>query len=161
MKHIASLAAVLAVVWLAWSGHFEPLTLGLGALSIAVVVALSVRMRVVDDEGAPLGLSFARLALYVPWLAWEIIRANLDVARRILSFGRPPIAPRIIRVRASQKSELAQVIYANSITLTPGTVSIDLSGGEILVHALHADAARGVEEGSMERRCAALEGTSA
>jgi multicomponent Na+:H+ antiporter subunit E len=161
MKHIASLAAVLAVAWLGWSAHFEPLTIGLGAFSIAAVVAISVRMRVVDSEGAPLGLSFARLALYVPWLAWEIIKANVDVARRILAFGPPPIAPRIIRVPASQKSELAQVIYANSITLTPGTVSIDLSGGEILVHALHADAARGVEEGSMERRCAALEGTSA
>ena len=114
----------------------------------------------VDIRAVTLGLSFPRLLLYVPWLAGEIIKATLDVARRIVSLGPPPIAPRIIRVRASQESELAQVIYANSITLTPGTISIDVSDGEILVHALHADAARGVEEGSMDRRCAALEGKS-
>lgn len=157
MKHIVSLTAVLAIVWLAWSGHFEPLVLGLGAVSLAAAVGLSVRMRVVDEEGAPLGLSFARLLLYVPWLTGEIIKANVDVARRILTPGRPPIAPRIIRVPASQRSEVAQVVYANSITLTPGTVSIDLADGEILVHALHANAAASVEEGSMDRRCAALD----
>lgn len=157
MKHIASLTAVLALLWLGWSGHFEPLTLALGAGSLFVVVALSVRMQLVDDEGAPLGLRWARLAGYVAWLAWEIVKANLDVARRILSPGTPPISPRIIRVKASQESELAQVIYANSITLTPGTISIDVEGGEILVHALHEDAASGVEAGEMDRRCARLE----
>jgi multicomponent Na+:H+ antiporter subunit E len=161
MKHIASLTAVLAFLWLIWSGHFEPLTLSLGAGSVIVVVALSVRMKVVDDEGAPIGLRYPRLALYVPWLAWEIVKANVDVARRILSPGPPAISPRIIRVRASQASELGQVIYANSITLTPGTISIDVEGGEILVHALHADAAAGVENGEMDRRCTRLETKSA
>ena len=71
------------------------------------------------------------------------------------------ISPRIIRVRASQQTELAQVIYANSITLTPGTVSVDLRDGEVLVHALHAEAAEGVESGEMDRRCTALERDSA
>ena len=158
MKHSIVLTVVLTAVWLAWSGHFEPLLLTLGAGSIVFVVALSAHMKVVDHESVPIGLHYPRLLLYVPWLAWEIIKANVDVARRILTPGEPPIAPRIIRVKASQKSDLAQVVYANSITLTPGTVSIDVSGGEILVHALHAEAAAGVESGEMDRRCAGLEG---
>jgi len=114
-------------------------------------------MDVVDGEGVPIGLQHSRVVAYVPWLAWEIVKANVDVARRILAPGRPRIAPRLVRVRASQRSELGQVVYANSITLTPGTVSVDLTDGELLVHALHADAAAGVEAGAMDRRCAALE----
>ena len=158
VKHPIVLTLALTAVWLAWSGHFEPLLLALGAGSIAFVVALSAHMKIVDHESVPIGLHFPRLLLYIPWLAWQIVKANLDVARRILTPGEPPIAPRIIRVRASQQTDLAQVIYANSITLTPGTVSIDVSGGEILVHALHAEAAAEIESGEMDRRCAALEG---
>lgn len=147
---------VLSGVWLLWSGHFEPLVVGLGAGSILFVVWLSNQMQIVDSESVPTGLRLFRVLAYIPWLAWEIVKANLDVARRILS-PDPQISPRLIRVPASQESELAQVVYANSITLTPGTVSIDLQGGELLVHALHADAAAGVEAGDMDRRCQALE----
>ena len=158
MRHPIGLFVVLSVVWLLWSGHFEPLILALGMGSLLFVVALSLRMKIVDAEGAPLALHFPRLALYVPWLAWEIVKANLDVARRILTPGAPRIAPRLVRVQASQRTEVAQVIYANSITLTPGTIAVDVARGEILVHALHADAAAGVEEGTMNAKCAALEG---
>ena len=161
MKHIVSLSAVLTAVWLAWSGHFELLTLGLGAGSVLCVIALSNRMHLVDTEGALLGLRLTGLLLYLPWLAWEIVKANLDVARLILSPGAPKIAPRIIRVRASQRSEVGRVLYANSITLTPGTISIDVGDGEILVHALHEDAAKGVAAGTMDRKCASLEKDSA
>jgi multicomponent Na+:H+ antiporter subunit E len=157
VKHIASLTAVLTTVWLAWSGHYETLTLALGAGSILFVVALSNRLRVVDAEATPLSLRPSGLLLYIPWLAWEILKANLDVARRIVSTGTLTIAPRIIRVKTAQSSDLGRVVYANSITLTPGTISIDVADGEILIHALHAKAAQGVEEGSMNRKCAALE----
>lgn len=157
MMRIASLTVVLVALWLAWSGVFQPLTLSLGAASIAIVVALAVRMGIADEEGMPTELRLGRFAAYTGWLAIEIVKANLDVARRILSPGRLPIAPRIIRVRASQQTEVGRVIYANSITLTPGTISIDLEGDEILIHALHAEAAAGVETGEMDRRCAALE----
>jgi len=157
MKHIASLMVVLTLIWLGWSGHFEALTLGLGAGSLLFVVALSRRMNLVDDEGAPLGLRFSRIALYVPWLGWEVIKANVDVARRILAPGKPRIAPRLLRVKARQTTDVGQVVFANSITLTPGTISIDVEDGEILIHALHAEAAQGVEEGSMNRKCAELE----
>ena len=158
MKHIASLTAVLTLVWLLWSGHYGALTLSLGAGSIAFVVALSNRMRVVDAEGAPLSMHPVGLILYIPWLFSEIVKANLDVARRVLAPGRPDISPRIIRVKAQQATDLGRVVFATSITLTPGTISIDVADGFILVHALHADSAEGVLEGTMNRKCAALEG---
>ena len=158
MKHLLGLSVVLTIVWLGWSGHYGALTLSLGAGSLIFVLALSRRLGIVDDEGAPLSLSFARLCAYLPWLALEIIKANIDVARRILSPGPPPIAPRIIRTKAQPRSDVAQVILANSITLTPGTIAIDVVEGQILVHALHADAAEGVLEGTMNRKCAELEG---
>ena len=161
MSHAIRLILVLAGIWLGFSGRFDPLILLLGGASLLGVVALCHRMGVVDEESVPIALRHGRIAAYVPWLGWEIFKANLDVARRILAPGRPRIAPRLIRVRASQRSELAQVVYANSFTLTPGTVSVDLSQGEILVHALHAEAAAGVAAGSMDRKCAALERESA
>jgi multicomponent Na+:H+ antiporter subunit E len=148
---------VLSGVWLAWSGHTEPLILALGAGSLLFVIWLSSHMKVIDSESVPLGLNHLRVLTYVPWLTVEILKANLDVARRIVRPGPLQIAPRMIRVPTSQRTELGQVTYANSITLTPGTVSVDVQGGEVLVHALHEDAARGLETGVMDAKCSALE----
>ena len=155
MRYTASLVIVLGTVWLGLSGHFEPLLLVLGLLSCLGVVALGRRMRLIDSEGAPIQLSLRGL-LYTPWILWEVVKANVDVARRILTPGLP-IDPRVIRVKAGQSSDLARVVYANSITLTPGTVSLRLEGDEIEVHALTAEAAAGLEDGRMDRRVSWLE----
>jgi multicomponent Na+:H+ antiporter subunit E len=157
MTYAIPLAFVLTFVWFGFSGLLDPLILGLGAVSLGLVLGLCRRMGVVDGESVPLGLRYARLAAYVPWLAWEIVKANIDVARRILSPGTPRIAPRLLRVPAPPASELVQVIYANSVTLTPGTVSVDLRDGDLLVHALHADAAADLAGGAMQRKCGALD----
>jgi multicomponent Na+:H+ antiporter subunit E len=151
-----SLLLVLAAVWLGWSGHFTPLLLGLGLASCLIVVLVSRRMRIVDREGTPLELA-ARAPLYAPWLVWQVFKANVDVAKRILS-PRLPISPRVIRVKAGQQSDLARVIYANSITLTPGTVSLSLEGDKIEVHALTREAAEELESGKMDRRVTRTEG---
>ena len=116
-------------------------------------------MNIIDSEGAPVELTNFRLLGYVPWLGWEIAKANADVVRRILHPSLP-ISPTLIRVSASQCSEIGQVVYANSITLTPGTVSVDVEDSSITVHALSRDAADGVETGEMDRRVTHLEGTS-
>jgi len=147
---------VLGLTWTLWSGYYTPLLLALGFVSVLVVVAICIRMGLVDDEGAPVEL-LPRLWAYLPWLMWEICKANVDVARRILD-PRLPIAPRMIRVVAGQRRDLGRVIYANSITLTPGTVSVAVEGDEILVHALTAAAADGLAEGEMDRRVTRLEG---
>ena len=148
---------VLSGVWLAWSGHVEPLILALGAGSIAFVVWLSARMKIVDEESVPLGLRYGRMLLYIPWLAREIITANLDVARRILTPGPLRIAPRLLRIPYSQKTPVGQVLFANSITLTPGTISVEVTEDSILVHSLSDEAAEGVTNGVMDAKCVGLE----
>jgi multicomponent Na+:H+ antiporter subunit E len=158
LKYTISLGLVLFGVWLLWSGHYTAVLLSFGGVSCIVAVAIVRRMKIVDRESAPIEVTLGAL-LYLPWLLWEIVKANLDVARRILD-PRLPISPRIIRVKAGQRHDIARVIYANSITLTPGTVSIDVEGDEITVHALTEEAARGVESGEMARRVTRLEGSS-
>jgi multicomponent Na+:H+ antiporter subunit E len=126
-----------------------------GVLSIVGVLAFVARMRFTDhEEILPL-----KAFLYLPWLLWEILKANVDVAKRILSPSLP-ISPRLIKVRASQKRELGRVIYANSITLTPGTVSVRMEDDVITVHALTAEAADGVKTGVMDAKVTKLEGLS-
>jgi len=147
------LSLVLCCVWLLWSGHLEPLLVALGIGSVVAVVAVARRMRLIDSEGTPLYLP-AGAARFLPWLFWEIAKSNLDVARRILD-PRLPIHPMLIRVKAGQSTDLGRAIYANSITLTPGTVAVDLVGDEILVHALSREAAEGLRSGEMDRRVSA------
>ncbi|HAT34106.1 MAG TPA: hypothetical protein DCS82_00195, partial [Rhodospirillaceae bacterium] len=109
---------VLAILWLMLSGLFDNmLILGLGAASVASVLYIAHRMDVIDHEGHPIHLGWRAVA-YWPWLLWEILKANLDVAKIIIS-PRMNIQPHIFVVNASQSSELGHVIYANSITLTP------------------------------------------
>lgn len=156
MPHIFSLIGVLSALWLLLSGHFhEPLLLALGAISVAFVVFIAHRMDVVDHEGHPIQLSH-RAVRYFPWLLWEIVKANIDVAKVILR-RRMPLSPRVFPTQGMQRSELGLTIYANSITLTPGTVTIAVDGERLSVHALTAAAAAGVETDEMNRRVAGLE----
>ena len=156
MAHSVSLALVLFALWLLLSGVFEPLLIVLGAVSAVIVVVLAHRMDVIDREGHPVHLTW-RALLFWPWLASEIVKANMDVSRRVLD-PRLPISPTLVRVNASQKTDLGQVIYANSITLTPGTVSVDLQDDYILVHALTREGAQALAEGEMDRRVGSVEG---
>jgi multicomponent Na+:H+ antiporter subunit E len=154
----AVLTVVLAGVWLLWSGHFEPLIVGLGAVSVALVVGIASRMGVIDEEGAPLRLP-RRFPVYLVWIFWEIAKANVDVARRILTPSLP-IRPQMMHFRATQKRDLGRTVFANSITLTPGTVSITVEGDDIMVHALTDEAREGLESGGMDRMITWLEGRS-
>ena len=85
------------------------------------------------------------------------MKANVDVARRILTPGRS-ISPTMLRVRATQRTDLGRVVFANSITLTPGTVSVDVGEDEILVHALSRDGAEELAGGEMDRRVTRMSG---
>ncbi|MDP7547790.1 MAG: Na+/H+ antiporter subunit E [Alphaproteobacteria bacterium] len=154
--HGIGLCLALAACWLLLSGYFQVLLLSLGAASVAFCVWIAVRMDLIDHEGVPMHMTLAGLR-YVPWLLWEIVKANVDVAKRVISPSLP-IAPSLFDAPVSQKTDLGQVLYANSITLTPGTVSVDLSPGVIQVHALHDGAAEGLLEGEMDRRVGAVEG---
>ena len=156
MRSALALTGLLAAIWLLASGHYSPLMLSFGAASCLLVVALSMRMRIVDEEALPVRM-IPRALVYSPWLVKEVLLANLDVARRILS-PRASISPRIVRVTPSQKTDLGRVLYANSITLTPGTVSILVDASAITVHAITREAAEALETGEMDRRVTRLEG---
>jgi len=151
-----TLLFILSGTWLLLSGHTNPLLLSLGLLSVAAVVACASRLEVLDDESVPVHL-LPGLIRYVPWLIGQVIRSNLDVARRIVS-PELPIHPSVIKVDATHHTEVGRVTYANSITLTPGTISLDVSAETIEVHALTEDAANDLMSGEMARRVQRAEG---
>lgn len=155
MARISSIV-VLFVFWLVLSGYFEPFLLISGAASAIAVVWLGHRMAVIDHEGHPIHLGW-RTPTYWPWLLKEIVKSAWDVSRIIVN-PRLPISPSMGRVKATQHTSVGLVIYANSITLTPGTVSVEVAQGEILVHALTRDGLSSLAEGDMDRRVSRFEG---
>ncbi len=155
MRHTISLSLALVAFWLLNSGYYTPLILSLGAISIVVVVYIVHRMDVVDHESQPLDLSGKILGYYV-WLAKEVILANISVVKKIW-LGKGAISPTLTTITASQKTDMGKVIYANSITLTPGTVTIDLVADQITVHALMREDIQSLQAGEMDRRVSRLE----
>jgi multicomponent Na+:H+ antiporter subunit E len=155
--HSVCLGLVLAGTWLLLSGIYDnALILGLGVVSVVAVVLVSRRMNLVDTEGTPIHLT-ARIPIYGPWLLWEIMKSSVGVARRAFAL-KPEIDPTLIRLPTRLRSDLSRVIYANSITLTPGTVTVSVEPDTLVVHALTRHGAAGLEEGDMERRVAAYAG---
>jgi multicomponent Na+:H+ antiporter subunit E len=141
------------------SGHYTVTLMLIGAVCSLGVAALASRMELLDKEGHPIYL-LGRALWYWPWLIWEIIKAGVDVSKIILS-PKMPISPTLINVRSSQKSAVGIVTYANSITLTPGTVSVELEGDEITVHAITRAGADDLAEGHMDRVVSRFEGGGA
>ena len=155
-RHAINLGLFLFAIWLLLSGHYTPLLLVLGVLSTLLVVLLATRADLIDRETQPILLKPSVL-LYWFWLGRKIIKSNIDVARRILDPGMP-ISPNIFTVRAFQKTDLGRVTYANSITLVPGTVAMDIDEDVITVHALTQDGAAALKRGEMNRRVCNVEG---
>jgi len=157
-RHLVSrvliLLLLLIAAWVLWSGFFKPLLLALGALSCGLTIYLARRMGYFDNELFAFRYGF-RLFRFWGWLAMEIIRSSIAVAIEVL---RPTlrIKPRVITVTATEFGLVDQVLLGNSITLTPGTLTLDVHEGRLLVHALTEAAARDVEEGQIARRIRAL-----
>jgi multicomponent Na+:H+ antiporter subunit E len=149
MKRSLSFAAFLAALWWLLSGQTAPLLLAFGAASVLLTFWLARRMEIVDDESHPVHLS-AGLARYWLRLIREIVASNVDVVRAILA-PRLAIEPHFLTVRTRQTTDLGKVILANSLTLTPGTVTVDVQGDELLVHALTRSGGKAVEDGLLDR----------
>ena len=156
MLRALSLFVALIAAWLLWSGLYKPLLLSLGLLSCVLVFWMAVRMRVIDPETVPLQLG-GRVVVYWGWLLKEIVVANLQVTRIMLS-RRPAISPTMVTLTSTAKQRLSLVIFGNSITLTPGTVSVDVHEDEITVHAISEGGAADIAEGTMNRKSAAVGG---
>ena len=156
MRRAASTFVVLYGFWLLLSGYFTVFLLAAGAGSALAVLLFARRMGIIDHEGHPLDLNWRAQLSYLPWLAGQIVKAAWDVSRRILD-PRLPISPTLARFRPSQQTDLGLVIHANSITLTPGTISVEVGRSEFLVHALTAESAASLAGSEMDRRVTDLE----
>tara|TARA_B100001113_G_scaffold347546_1_gene340103 strand:- start:463 stop:942 length:480 start_codon:yes stop_codon:yes gene_type:complete len=141
------------LIWLLLSGHYDPLLLSLGLLSCALCLYVTWKANFIDNEGLPLHL-LVRLPVYTIWLFKEIIKANIDTAK-IIILNNPN--PQNFRVKSTQKTEAGRVMYANSITLTPGTVTTQLDEDILEVHALTAEMAEDVKSGQMDKMVTWLE----
>lgn len=153
MTKAVALGATLIGFWLVLSGHYTPFLLVMGILSAGLCVAIAARMGLIDAETVPTQLKPA-LPLYWLWLAKEIVKANFDVAKIILA-RRMPLGQQFILVPTSQTTEMGRVIFANSITLTPGTVTVETVEHAFLVHALSAHFVPSLPD--MGRRAGAVE----
>lgn len=159
----------LFAVWFAFSGHTQVEFLVAGAIVAVLGTALTHWLFAGDQElrfshvPYPFGWfvhGFFRSLLYVPWLLWEIAVSNLHVAYLVLH-PRLPVAPTLVEFDTSLQSETAQVMLAQSITLTPGTVTVDISGGRFIVHCLSAKSRQGMVDGSIQRKIAGIFSESA
>jgi len=150
------LAGFLFLFWLVLSGHYTPFLMIAGAVCAALCVLAMLRVRIADAETYPAEL-FTGALTYFPWLIWEIAKSAWAVTRIILH-PRLPISPTMTVVQASQKTSVGVATYANSITLTPGTITVGVNGKELVVHALVTEGAIDLEEGGMDRRVSRFEG---
>jgi len=157
MLHAAGTFVVLFGFWLLLSGYFTAFLIAAGAASALASVLLARRMGIIDDESHPLHLGLRALFSYWPWLAKEIVKSAWNVSWRILH-PRLPISPTLVRFRPSQQTELGLVIHANSITLTPATIAVEVGRNEFLVHALTAEGAASLAGSEMDCRVTAMEG---
>lgn len=140
----------LALFWVLLSGHFSTLLLSFGAVSVLLVVWFLRRMDRTDQAPSTLYPTPALFA-YIGWLLWEVVKANVDLARRIWNPALP-IEPNWSRLNTEVKTPLAKALYANSITLTPGTLTTDIHDDHFMIHALSREGIEELRRGEMERR---------
>ena len=158
MSYFLLLAASLYLFWLLLSGFWDSgLLLALGGVSTLLAAYLGWHIEQRDPRQISLKM-LLRLPAYWAWLLIEIVKANIDVVKRIWRPSHYPISPTLIRLAASQKSRTGRTTYANSITLTPGTVAVEVTESEILVHALTHAAAKDLQRGEMDRKVTRVEG---
>jgi len=142
-----ALSLILATAWLLWSGLYKPLLLILGFLSCALTVLIVRRMKLFDDETYSLHFSW-RLVRFWGWLAKEIWLSSIEVAKIVLH-PKCPVSPRIVVLQTRASDNFTQVLLGNSITLTPGTLTLDVHEGQLTVHTLTDAGAKALLSGEM------------
>ncbi len=149
------LACILALFWILLSGHTSILLLTLGLVSVILVIWMVSRMDCNDK--APVRMLFTiEMISYFGWLIWQVILSNIDVVRRIWDPSLS-INPACRKIKVNINDSLIKTIYANSITLTPGTVTTEVGEDYFIVHALNAEGLDELEKGEMERLLSRLE----
>ncbi len=150
MIRLLILVVALVATWLVWSGLYKPLLLGLGVVSVALTLWLSIRMGLHRRAVYALDLVPKLLGFWASLLV-DIIKSNFVVARIILSPGLP-ISPTLVQLEPELEGQVGRATLANSITLTPSTVTIDAHRGVFLVHCLTRESARETRESDLGQR---------
>ena len=148
-----TLFIVLFGFWLLMSGYYTPLILSLGVISCLLCVYLTIKGKFLDNETLPIYF-FPRLIQYTLWLIKEILKSNIQTAKVIIMKSEEP---ELFSVKASQKTNEGKVTYANSITLTPGTVTTQIKNDIFEVHALTKDFGDDVRSSEMDKMVTWLE----
>lgn len=148
MKRTVSLGLCLIGLWLLLSGHYNALLISLGVVSVILTLIISRRMELIDAQSHPIHLTFKLIGFWLR-LFVKIVQSNIDVSLRIL--GLRKVEPQLIKVKLDQPSDLSKVIYANAITLTPGSASLHIEGDELYVHTISAQGAQDLLEGDMAK----------
>ncbi len=154
--HFLSMLIILASLWLLLSGHYTTILLALGFTSVLLVLYISIRMELFDYDQPVLLVQIICVIPYWIWLIKEIVLSNIDVLKRILNPALP-INPQLVDFKSSQQCNFSRVNYANSITLTPGTIAINIEGEYIAVHALAESGIEGLTTGEMDKRVSKTE----
>ncbi len=150
---------LLMLLWLVFSGHYDLLHILYGILSVGIVLWLNWKMSSLPlAEDQPCGstrINILRLLIYLVYLLWQIVKSGAYVAYIILHPGMP-IQPTLVRFKSQQPNVLAKVMLGNSITLTPGTLTVQIDGQYFIVHALTEDTEESLVSGEMEAKVARL-----
>jgi len=148
--HYLVTAATLYLFWLLLSGLFTVPMLCFGLLSVIGIIWVLRRMDRVDGEVRSVRAT-PRLIGYAGWLLWAVVKSGIDVAKRIWD-PRLPIRPTWRRLEIPSLSAAQKTLYANSITLTPGTLTTDVGQDHFMVHSLTEEGMRELDEGEMGER---------
>jgi len=151
--YLPGLILALAAFWFALSGETAPLFLMLGALSLLLTLWLIARLKLIDRDASPYHRA-PHMLVYGGWLLIEIVKANAAVIRRILG-PTHAIDPVMVNVPTTARTKLGRALFANSITLTPGTVTVDVDGDQLKVHALVRETSTAQSFAQMDRKVAA------
>jgi multicomponent Na+:H+ antiporter subunit E len=147
-------AVSLMALWLLLSEHFDLFHVSLGVLSVGIVLLINAQLTFVqffpDDVSEWEQMKLDRVPRFALWLVWEIINASLQVAAIVLH-PKMPVRPVLIRFRAHLPSVGAKVLLGNTITLTPGTLTLAIEGDEFLIHAIQQQSASSLIDGTMPR----------
>ncbi len=150
-------AIAMFAFWILLSGEFTFILITSGVIASLIVAYLSHDIFIGKaDFKTETGRVF-RFIVYVPWLLWEIVLANVEIACLVLS-PKSLVDPQIVRLKPDLKTDLGIVTLANSITLTPGTVTIEANREEFVIHAIWQKSAEGIISGEMQQKVKWIEG---
>ena len=152
-KKFFVLYIIIFSFWLLLSGVLDSFHIISGLISTGIVTKFTYDMVYVSETGHHNVIKIIRFFIYLPWILYQIILANFDVAKKALS-PTMPIDPDFVTFNSFLQGDLSKTVLANSITLTPGTVTVDIDGDEFLIHAISKEAGDDLLEGTMERNVA-------